>query len=46
MTMQERFIQLWQFARRNQVYILGVLGWVIILLSQPVGSQLPTYAGY
>jgi hypothetical protein len=46
MTIQERLIMLWQSARRHQVYILGVLGWVIIYLSQPVGSQLPVYAGY
>lgn len=34
------------FCIRNQVYLLGALGWLIVFLAYPLGWKLPTYADF
>lgn len=31
---------------RYQVYLLGIIGWGIVLLSYPIAWQLPIYAEF
>jgi hypothetical protein len=40
------WLGLWTFCIRNEVYLLGAIGWLLIILSYPVGAQLPAYAEY
>ncbi|WP_422365848.1 hypothetical protein [Pelagibius sp.] len=34
------------WAARYQVYLLGIIGWGIVLLSYPIAWQLPIYAEF
>lgn len=44
--MNEYLLTIFLFCLDRRVYILGALGWLAIILSYPVGSQLPVYAEY
>lgn len=39
----KRIVEFWQ---KYSTFILGLLGWAIIVTHYPIGWQLPIYAGY
>lgn len=41
-----RLSRLKAWVARYQVYLLGLIGWGIVLLSYPIAWQLPIYAEF